>query len=102
LELTPLSKVNQETLKKSIAFVRENRKERKFVETMDLQILLRDYNPDKEKRFNSSMVLPNQAKSNIKVSFLKIRARNPKNSWCHMAILYFGTPFFPKGTKCGT
>merc|ERR1712195_209102 len=62
-----MSKINQETLKKSIAFVRENRKERKFVETMDLQILLRDYNPDKEKRFNSSMVLPHMAKSNIKV-----------------------------------
>merc|ERR1712216_213506 len=62
-----MSKINQENLKKSIAYVRENRKERKFVETMDLQILLRDYNPDKEKRFNSSMVLPNQAKTNIKV-----------------------------------
>merc|ERR1711935_272171 len=62
-----MSKINQDALKKSIDWCRENRKERKYVETVDLQIMLRDYNPDKEKRFNSSVVLPNQAKSVIKV-----------------------------------
>merc|ERR1711972_69355 len=62
-----MSKINQEQLKQKLAWVRENRKERKFAETLDLQILLRDYNPEKEKRFNSSVVLPNKAKTNIKV-----------------------------------
>merc|ERR1711935_268774 len=62
-----MSKINQDALKKSIDWCRENRKERKYVETVDLQIMLRDYNPDKEKRFNSSVVLPNQAKQNVKV-----------------------------------
>merc|ERR1712232_1364331 len=50
-----------------IDWIRENRKQRNYVETVDLQIMLRDYNPDKEKRFNSSVVLPHQAKSTIKV-----------------------------------
>merc|ERR1712146_521323 len=62
-----MSKINQDQLKKSIDWCRENRKQRNFVETVDLQVMLRDYNPDKEKRFNSSVVLPNQAKSVIKV-----------------------------------
>jgi len=62
-----MSKINQDNLKKSIEWIRENRKERKFVETCDLQIILRDYNPDKEKRFNSTVVLPSQAKTRSKV-----------------------------------
>merc|ERR1712227_257243 len=67
LKKSKMSKINQEQLKKSIEWCRENRKQRNFVETVDLQIMLRDYNPDEEKRFNSSIVLPNQAKSVIKV-----------------------------------
>merc|ERR1712072_487296 len=62
-----MSKINQDNLKKAIDWIRNNRKQRNFVETCDLQILLRDYNPDKEKRFNSTVVLPNQAKSRQKV-----------------------------------
>merc|ERR1711981_1415413 len=62
-----MSKINQEQLKTAIEWIRENRKQRNFVETCDLQILLRDYNPEKEKRFNSTVVLPNQAKSRQKV-----------------------------------
>merc|ERR1711874_244932 len=62
-----MSKINQEQLKTAIEWIRENRKHRNFVETLDLQILLRDYNPEKEKRFNSTVVLPNQAKTNMKV-----------------------------------
>merc|ERR1712032_362123 len=62
-----MSKINQEQVKQKIAWIRENRKARNFVETCDLQILLRDYNPEKEKRFNSSVVLPFQAKSIQKV-----------------------------------
>merc|ERR1712227_651937 len=67
LKKSKMSKINQEQLKKSIEWCRENRKQRNFVETVDLQIMLRDYNPDKEKRFNSSVALPNQAQSVIKV-----------------------------------
>merc|ERR1712115_251399 len=67
LKKSKMSKINQDQLKKSIDWIRENRKQRNYVETVDLQIMLRDYNPDKEKRFNSSVVLPHQAKSTIKV-----------------------------------
>ena len=62
-----MSKINQETLRKSFAYAGENRKDRKFVETMDLQILLRDYNLDKERRLNLSMIFPKEAKSNINI-----------------------------------
>merc|ERR1712072_310806 len=62
-----MSKINQDNLKKAIDWIRNNRKQRNFVETCDLQIILRDYNPDKDKRFNSTVVLPNQAKSVQKV-----------------------------------
>merc|ERR1712072_619517 len=67
LKISKMSKINQDQLKKSIDWVRENRKQRNFVEAVDLQIMLRDYNPDKEKRFNSAVALPNKcrAKQNI-------------------------------------
>merc|ERR1711862_308613 len=72
LKKSKMSKINQDQLKKSIEWIRENRKQRNYVETVDLQIMLRDYNPDKEKRFNSSVVLPHQAKSTIKVASLEM------------------------------
>merc|ERR1712093_364664 len=62
-----MSKINQENLKTNIAYIRENRKERKFVECCDLQVMLRDYNPEKEKRFNSAITLPNQCRAHQKV-----------------------------------
>merc|ERR1712093_795106 len=62
-----MSKINQENLKTNIAYIRENRKERKFVECCDLQVMLRDYNPEKEKRFNSAVTLPNQCRAMQKV-----------------------------------
>merc|ERR1712013_229121 len=67
LKKSKMSKINQDQLKKSIDWIRENRKQRNYVETVDLQIMLRDYNPDKEKRFNSAVALPNKcrAKQNI-------------------------------------
>merc|ERR1739849_26192 len=66
-KISKMSKVNQEKLKQSLAYIRENRKERKFVEACDLQVILRDYNPDKEKRFNSVVVLPNQCRAQQKI-----------------------------------
>merc|ERR1712167_251173 len=62
-----MSKINQENLKKSLVYIRENRKARNFVECCDLQVMLRDYNPEKEKRFNSAVVLPHQCRAHQKV-----------------------------------
>lgn len=63
-----MSKINTDFLKKTINELLTTRKQRKFVETVELQIGLRDYDPDK--RFNGSVRLPHKAYSSIKVSFL--------------------------------
>lgn len=43
------------------------RKQRKFVETVELQIGLRDYDPEKDKRFQGSIKLPNKPHLRMKV-----------------------------------
>jgi large subunit ribosomal protein L10Ae len=48
----------------------KDRKERKFVETVELQIGLRDYDPEKDKRFNGSIRLPNMPAPTRTVSVL--------------------------------
>jgi len=52
-----MSKLNQEVLKRSIHTINTERKERKFVETVELQIGLKDYDPQKDKRFSGSIKL---------------------------------------------
>jgi len=54
-----MSKVTSEFLKTSIAEMMKNKKKREFVETVELQIGLRDYDPEKDKRFNGAIRLPN-------------------------------------------
>jgi len=60
-----MSKINSDFLKKTITDLLTTRKPRKFVETIELQIGLRDYDPDK--RFNGTVRLPHKAYNNIKV-----------------------------------
>jgi large subunit ribosomal protein L10Ae len=50
----------------------KNHKKREFVETVELQIGLRDYDPEKDKRFNGSIRLPNlpAPKRSVKWLFL--------------------------------
>ena len=60
-----MSKINSDFLKKTINEMVTTRKQRKFVETVELQIGLRDYDPDK--RFNGSVRLPNLVHKKIKV-----------------------------------
>jgi len=43
------------------------RKARKFTETVELQVGLRDYNPEKDTRFQGSLQLPHSPYPNIKV-----------------------------------
>jgi len=45
-------------------------KQRKFVETIDLQVTLKNYDPRKDKRFNGSFKLPNVPRPNMKVCVL--------------------------------
>ena len=60
-----MSKINSDFLKKTINELVTSRKQRKFLETVELQIGLRDYDPDK--RFNGNLRLPHQAYSKVRV-----------------------------------
>ena len=45
-------------------------KKRNFLETVELQIALKGYDPSKDKRFNGTMKLPNPARGALKVCML--------------------------------
>ena len=60
-----MSKINTDFLKKTITDLHTERKQRKFLETIELQVGLRDYDPDK--RFNGSVRLPHKAYNKIRV-----------------------------------
>ena len=66
-----MSKINSDFLKRSINELLTTRKQRKFVETVELQIGLRDYDPDK--RFNGTVRLPHKAYNKLKVLLFPIR-----------------------------
>ena len=63
-----MSKINTEFLKKAINEMLTERKKRKFVETVELQVGLRDYDP--EKRFTGTVRLPHRVYSNVKVFYV--------------------------------
>ena len=62
-----MNKISEAEYVEGIEYILENRKQRKFVETIELQIGLKDYDPKKDKRFSGSMRLPNLCKTKIKV-----------------------------------
>jgi len=65
-----MSKLNQERLAQAIDAILKYSKEtkkRKFVETVELQIGLKNYDPSRDKRFAGSVALPNPSKKNISV-----------------------------------
>jgi len=47
--------------------MREKTKERKFKQTVELQVALKDYDPQKDKRFVGSVRLPNVPRPNLKI-----------------------------------
>jgi large subunit ribosomal protein L10Ae len=63
-----MSKIPADRMKKCISEMLTDRKERKFVETVDLQIGLKDYDPNKEKRFAGSVRLPHIPRPKLKVN----------------------------------
>lgn len=54
-------------MKESIAEVFAKNKKRNFVQTLDLQVTLRDYNPMKDPKINASIDVPHNVRSNQKV-----------------------------------
>ncbi len=63
-----MSKINSDFLKKTIHDLLVEKKQRKFLETVELQIGMRDYDPDK--RFNGTVRLPHIAYNKVRVKLL--------------------------------
>ena len=54
----------------SVQKLRENVKERKFCQTIELQVALKDYDPMKDKRFTGTVRLPNVSRPNLKICLI--------------------------------
>jgi large subunit ribosomal protein L10Ae len=65
-----MSKLSNAQINNSIVQALQERKQREFAETVELQIMLRDYNPDKEKKFNSTVVLNHPVKKNLAICMI--------------------------------
>jgi large subunit ribosomal protein L10Ae len=65
-----MSKIPDQKLREHIAKMMADRKDRKFQETVDLQIGLKDYDPNKDKRFVGSVKLPNIPRPRMKTCFI--------------------------------
>lgn len=70
--VTVNSKLQSDTLREVISQVLNNAKEknRKFTETVELQIGLKNYDPQKDKRFSGSVRLPHIPRPKMKVCML--------------------------------
>ena len=62
-----MSKLPNVQINNAIELALKERKAREFPETIELQAMLRDYNPDKEKKFNSTVILNHPIKRNLKI-----------------------------------
>lgn len=67
-----MSKLQSDVLREAITQVTSEakKKERKFVETVELQIGLKNYDPQKDKRFSGSVKLPHIPRPKMKVCML--------------------------------
>jgi len=67
-----MSKLSSDTLKESISTIMAGSKDKKrnFTETIELQIGLKNYDPQKDKRFSGSVKLPHIPRPKMKVCML--------------------------------
>jgi large subunit ribosomal protein L10Ae len=67
-----MSKVSRDTYEECVAEVLRlaQAKKRKFVETVELQIMLKNYDPQKDKRFSGTIRLPSTARRNLNICVL--------------------------------
>lgn len=65
-----MSKIPPQQLMESIQTILKNRKERKFKESIDLQVNLKNYDSQKDKRFSGSMKLPNICRPRMTVCLI--------------------------------
>merc|ERR1712024_123134 len=70
--LLTMSKVSREILQECVAAVKagSDEKKRKFLETVDLQIGLKNYDPQKDKRFSGTVKLKHAPRRKYKVCLL--------------------------------
>lgn len=64
------AKINNAAVAESVTELRSIMKARKFTETIELQIGLKDYDPQKDKRFVGSVRLPNNPRPNLKICII--------------------------------
>ena len=64
------AKINNAGVADAIKELRGLMKQRKFAETIELQIGLKDYDPQKDKRFVGSVRLPNNPRPNLKICII--------------------------------
>eukprot|EP00053_Salpingoeca_punica_P023437 m.10068 g.10068 ORF g.10068 m.10068 type:complete len:217 (+) comp5118_c0_seq1:54-704(+) len=67
-----MSKISRDTYIDSIGAVLKGAKDkkRKFVETVELQVMLKNYDPSRDKRFSGSIRLPHIPKPRMKICIL--------------------------------
>lgn len=64
------AKINNAMVAEAIADLRQAQKARKFTETIELQIGLKDYDPQKDKRFVGTVRLPNNPRPTLKLCII--------------------------------
>merc|ERR1711937_291730 len=62
-----MSKITNALVLECVKEMREKTKERKFQQTVELQVALKDYDPQKDKRFVGTVRLPNVPRPNLKI-----------------------------------
>merc|ERR1719389_558487 len=65
-----VSKITNQHVLEQLKVMREKTKERKFQQTVELQIGLKDYDPAKDKRFVGTVRLPNNPRPNLKICLI--------------------------------
>ncbi len=68
----PMNKLSNAQITEHIKNALANDKKRNFAQTVELQVQLRDYNVDKEKKFNSTVVLHYPVKRQLSVCVIGI------------------------------
>ena len=64
------SKITNADVLAAVEKLRENMKARKFTQTIELQVALKDYDPMKDKRFTGTVRLPNVHRPNLKICLI--------------------------------
>merc|ERR1719273_1671047 len=64
------AKINNAGVAAAIKEMREGTKAGKFTQTVELQIGLKDYDPQKDKRFVGTVRLPNMSRPNLKICLI--------------------------------